>query len=314
MGLVIGMDEAGYGPNLGPLVVTVTAWEVPEAPERFDFWKELVPTVQQPNNGKPSHDSILVGDSKAVYSAARGIDQLETSVLTILNSLNPFPNCFQDLYAHLSVSPLDLAGTEPWYEEPLGIPLSAPLKETAIAKWKEACNTTDIKIRGIISDLVLTERFNQTVRKYNSKGLALSRASLALLRRLWDPNSSEDVLIIADKHGGRNRYDELLAEVLDEQFIFRQEEGTTRSRYKVGKTVICFQTKAESHFPVAVASMVSKYLRELAMECFNRYWQTHIPDLKPTKGYPVDARRFRKDIAERQAQLNISDEMLWRHR
>jgi len=32
MGLVIGMDEAGYGPNLGPLVVTVTAWEVPGSP------------------------------------------------------------------------------------------------------------------------------------------------------------------------------------------------------------------------------------------------------------------------------------------
>ena len=32
MGLLIGMDEAGYGPNLGPLVVTVTVWEVPGSP------------------------------------------------------------------------------------------------------------------------------------------------------------------------------------------------------------------------------------------------------------------------------------------
>ena len=30
MGILIGMDEAGYGPNLGPLVVAATAWEVGE--------------------------------------------------------------------------------------------------------------------------------------------------------------------------------------------------------------------------------------------------------------------------------------------
>ena len=28
MTLVIGTDEAGYGPNLGPLVVAATAWRV----------------------------------------------------------------------------------------------------------------------------------------------------------------------------------------------------------------------------------------------------------------------------------------------
>jgi hypothetical protein len=30
MGILIGMDEAGYGPHLGPLVVAATAWEVAE--------------------------------------------------------------------------------------------------------------------------------------------------------------------------------------------------------------------------------------------------------------------------------------------
>src|SRR5262245_58072725 len=30
MGILIGTDEAGYGPNFGPLVVAATAWEVAE--------------------------------------------------------------------------------------------------------------------------------------------------------------------------------------------------------------------------------------------------------------------------------------------
>src|SRR3954449_11018765 len=30
MGILIGMDEAGYGPHLGPLVIAATAWHVPD--------------------------------------------------------------------------------------------------------------------------------------------------------------------------------------------------------------------------------------------------------------------------------------------
>ena len=35
MGILIGMDEAGYGPNFGPLVVAATAWEVPDEGSGF---------------------------------------------------------------------------------------------------------------------------------------------------------------------------------------------------------------------------------------------------------------------------------------
>ena len=47
MGLVIGMDEAGYGPNLGPLVISVTAWDVPGDPHDFDFWTQLEPCISR---------------------------------------------------------------------------------------------------------------------------------------------------------------------------------------------------------------------------------------------------------------------------
>ena len=37
MGYLIGTDEAGYGPNLGPLVITATTWHVPGTPKLADL-------------------------------------------------------------------------------------------------------------------------------------------------------------------------------------------------------------------------------------------------------------------------------------
>ncbi len=77
---------------------------------------------------------------------------------------------------------------------------------------------------------------------------------------------------------------------------------------------IRFAAKGESFLPAALASMASKYLRELAMTAFNAFWIRQVPGLRPTAGYPVDALRFKADIASRQQQLGISDDVLWRVR
>ena len=39
--ILIGTDEAGYGPNLGPLTVAATAWHLPDDVEPLDLWEEL---------------------------------------------------------------------------------------------------------------------------------------------------------------------------------------------------------------------------------------------------------------------------------
>ena len=77
---------------------------------------------------------------------------------------------------------------------------------------------------------------------------------------------------------------------------------------------VCFRVKAESCLPAALASMASKYLRELAMQAFNEFWRRRVPGLLPTAGYPQDAKRFRADIAAAQHRLHVSDHVLWRNR
>ncbi len=67
-------------------------------------------------------------------------------------------------------------------------------------------------------------------------------------------------------------------------------------------------------FPVALASMYCKYVRELHMSLFNRFWAEHVESLRPTAGYHVDARRFLEDIAAARRQLAIDDAALIRLR
>ena len=119
-------------------------------------------------------------------------------------------------------------------------------------------------------------------------------------------------LATCDKHGGRNQYAALLSETFGDLFIPRLEESPACSRYKLRGGEIRFQVRAEQFLPTAAASILSKYLREMAMEQFNAFWLARVPGIKPTKGYPEDAKRFREEIRETQLKLNIPDAVLWR--
>lgn len=350
LGLVIGMDEAGYGPNLGPLVISATVWRVTGDPRHTDFWQSLGSVVSQ--TPVKTSERIHVADSKEVYSPAKGLQPLEQSIQTIFGLTSQNSNSFRSLCDWLVTSnsvstssgvpeqlcrpsangdfvtsTIDSDSTrcfepsfldvEPWFHDvDLLLPTTCQPSdlEESRSRLKTACGSAGIQLVKIASDVVLTERFNSVSNYYSSKGAALSRFTLGLLRSVWDPDSNEPTLIIGDKHGGRSRYDELIDEQLDGQMIFRLQEGRQKSSYRVGESEINFQTRAEEYFPVAVASMVCKYVREQSMRLFNDFWRRLIPDIKPTKGYPVDARRFRNEITDTQKQLGIPDTTLWRER
>ena len=92
----------------------------------------------------------------------------------------------------------------------------------------------------------------------------------------------------------------LLQHFFPDAWIETLVESRAESRYHWGagdgRVEVAFRRGGESFLPAALASMTAKYLRELAMRAENAFWCARVPGLRPTAGYPLDARRFKTEI------------------
>jgi hypothetical protein len=317
---IIGIDEAGYGPNLGPFVMTAVAGRVPPELRESDLWQVLSPAVRRSEDADDGR--IVVADSKLIYSPAGGLVHLEQSVTATFSpcrtgaplSLAEYvdwacPACHEDLRA------------EPWYTGSPRLPLVAEhagLRD-AVERFDRACREQGIAWEPVQSVVVCPARFNHILEEWGSKGAVLGHALAELLKCLCRLSPEEPVSFFIDKHGGRNTYAAMLQDAIPEGFIVAAEEGRDRSVYRVlgldREVRLTFQPRADvEHFCVALASMFSKYLREVLMVEFNRFWQERVPGLKATAGYPGDAARFMEQIRATAVRLGIAENALWRRK
>lgn len=314
---IIGIDEAGYGPNLGPLVMTSAACRVPAERVGCNLWELLANTVRRPE--EPADERIVVGDSKLVYTSARGLGDLETSVLAVF--LSRFLRArLEQLLECISPNHLPDVRSEPWYTGETRLPAQADLRgcRDLSFQFESVSRRHGICWGPVWSVVVCPSRFNECLSRWGSKGAVLSE-SLALLLRANVEGTDEPLHVVIDKHGGRNTYAALLQHALPEGIVVAREEGNARSVYDVlglpTELRITIQPRADGeHFCVALASMVSKYVRELLMGEFNAFWLRHLPELRPTAGYPGDAARFFKAIKPVMANLGLAESVLWRER
>lgn len=321
MTLLIGIDEAGYGPNYGPLCIGATAWRVEEQRARSeDQVPDLYALLTEIISPGPDRARIAVADSKRLYKPAShaqhsGLIHLERAVLTALEMLNRSAADMQTLLA-----PPEL----PWYTDyNCPLPIDADIAEimALVEQWQIASETAGVQLLDMQVRMVFPEEFNDLTDHCGTKGAALSHISIELVKKILanhQPHTTHHTHISCDKHGGRNRYTALLQHHFPGEIIQVIEESRPLSRYRWGTdkscTAITFRSKGEAELPVALASMAAKYFRELAMRAFNAFWKKHLPDLKPTAGYPQDAKRFKSEIAAVQSKLGIDDHLLWRNR
>ncbi len=311
MGVVLaGIDEAGYGPLLGPLTVAMSVFHLaswdPGQPAP-NLWQLLASAISRKPADK--RQRIAVADSKQLKLPNDGatrhpLTHLERGVLAFMHQHPSPPATDAELFAALGAThtgrawyagdavPLPVSDTSPAAGS--RVPLDANVLRTAMA----AAGVQLLALRCIVIDECA---FNQIVTDTGTKGEATLHAIGRHLRHLRDDLAVQEiddpVRIVCDRLGGRTTYGELLERELPGMSARVTEQTPRVSRYELGERWVAhFQPQAESaHLPVALASMTAKLVRELAMARFNRYWNARMPELKPTAGYRGDAWRWLKD-------------------
>ena len=316
MTVVIGTDEAGYGPNLGPLVITATAWRFPDGWTPEQCWVGLSDCVSRTRPDSPA--MLHIADSKQVYSSGQSMAPLEQSVLTLLAVLGHQPVSIRQIGEIIAGSSFAAAWTcEPCHvSRCVRVPVVAEKEDIAesTTRLRNTLSKNSAALLCVNSRILYPSEFNALVQQFGSKGRVLSSATLELVADVTESQQLRSAEVICDKHGGRNRYDGIISNAFNDQFVFRMEESRQLSRYRLNSFEFRFQPRAEEFLPVATASMVSKYVREIAMLEFNQFWKNWRPGLKRTMGYPVDAARFLEDIRDLLGPLKIDLDAVWRSR
>lgn len=320
MTYLIGADEAGYGPNLGPLVTSATLWRVPGNVGHADLYDALSGVVSPEASGR-DQGRLPIADSKELYQPGGALGDLELGVLASLSHLNHPVLTWRDIWRCLDPDVLADLAAQPWHDGfDAGLPSHArpDLLEQLTTAFSRGLAAANVELLAVRSAVVFPQRFNRLVARHGNKASALSVTTLSLVAALAEPLGNEPIYILCDKHGGRNYYSALLQHIFPVYLAQVVRESRDESTYRWGPpdrpVEISFVAKGERFLPSALASMTCKYLRELAMLPFNEYWQRHVPDLKPTAGYPEDALRFKREIAAAQQRLGIDDDILWRCR
>ena len=332
MPYLIGTDEAGYGPNLGPLTITGTLWQNLSGQTCL---YDILNGVIKPAPDRKSDNRLVVADSKVVYKSSGSIKNLETTVLSFLAAISNLPKNSKSTKVGVADIPQNVASllrlacptsdeqfleTLPAYDfSAITLPLKANRDEICenANRLREAQATAKVYLQSIHCQPVFPTQFNAGLASYGNKATLLSNQTLEIVANLKS-KTDDDLEIVCDKHGGRSKYAGLIKTHLTDQLISTGVETKACSDYSFSDqqrdVVVRFQAGGESFMPTALASMVSKYVREVFMKAWNQFWIDQLPNLKPTKGYPLDAKRFKTEINDFQNQLGIADVDVWRQK
>lgn len=309
----VGMDEAGYGPNLGPLVQTAVS--LYRESTDGDPWVDLALAIHR--IGERPVGRILVDDSKKVHSGKRGFERLERGICsTLLSHDGTFADVIQPILVEPSLADLI---AESWFVQSTRVPSAAGTVAADREAFARIAAESGIAFGPSKALVTPATRFNEIVGAAGNKAEILLRGLVVLLREVATLPGFGPILVSVDSLGGRTHYAGVLKHTFPQCRPLIEIEGPEFCRYRLeglGRVVVVeFQPRSDAvHLTVALASMLAKYIRETCMGMFNDWWANRLPGLKPTAGYPLDARRFREAISAHVDAGGMAWRTIWRER
>lgn len=302
-----GIDEAGYGPMLGPLCVAATVFVIDEydleagAP---DLWEMLSRGICR--SRRDGRHRVAIDDSKRLKGAKKAkaspLRHLERGVLAFLATRedgHEFPATDTALIEKLGAE----IALRPWYDSVIDLPVGQDADGLRIAAGRvgRALAAAGARCEGIWCRIISAGELNGQAEKLGTKSAVNFHAIMQLIdqiRRRW---GGAHPRVIVDRQGGRTHYLRELQLAWPDSHLHILAESESLSRYRLEggdrPMTVSFQKGAEAgHLPVALASMTAKYVRELLMLRLNRYFCRFLPELKPTAGYVQDGRRYVREI------------------
>lgn len=310
----------------GPMVVGCTVLAVddlePDA-SAPDLWQRLHQVVRRDGRGR--RDRIMVNDSKKLYTPAKGLARLEEGVLAFAALAGLRPGDVAQWLQGIDGYPAEEQLAQlPWYApgpdcpwEVLPHACTADQIAIAASMLRTAAKAGNVRVLEIRAAVVFEDQFNRMVATMRSKAAMCFTFVARHLERIWKDHGRCRPTVVVDRQSGRRNYRQLLAMMFEGVEIQIMDETPKRSAYFLRRgdraMTVAFEVEAEvTNMPVALASMVSKYTRELLMARFQAWFQRRAPHIRPTAGYATDARRFREEIEPILTDLAIRSDQLIR--
>ncbi len=120
-----GLDEAGYGPRLGPMVIGFATLLCEKKIAANEPWELLAPLIG--HAGRRDKNVISVADSKKLHRPGTGdLSRLEEGVLAFIGAeRGEVPRTFRELIDHCTVGRSAYLDEYPWYQgQDLELPYS----------------------------------------------------------------------------------------------------------------------------------------------------------------------------------------------
>ncbi len=345
---VLGIDEAGYGPDIGPLVVTSSLFRLSEKYNSEKFWETLSEIVSKKTKEFP--EKVIVADSKDIFkNHPKNYLIGETTALCSYCLLYPVPLNFQEFLQNIFLDNLDLFqkrcktfseytyrmcwGNNNFFSED---PLNSknlnpkPYINDLFPKLKKVIKSSGIDLIDIKSIVLCPHLYNESITKKGKlflNYLQFERLIENALKRILIENISvkdkeetvklekkykketrnfkkneqknnlNSIFVIADKLGSKKYYINYLKSVLLRDFNIKVlEQSRDISTYKLSNNseirISFIKEGDKTHFPIALSSVFSKYIRERFIKNINEFFATKIQNLEPTKGYAYKIEKF----------------------